>query len=81
MRGTNQFSGKFALLASDDLSSISDVNRSMLAMASEGKSYSEIGEALDFQLGTVKSRLSRIRAKIISARQVKTDDAEQIAQL
>ena len=78
MRG---FHEPFKLLDSDDLSILHPVWREIVLMAANGARYQRIADSLYKPVGTVKSRLSRARAKIIAARQPKIVGEVEIAQL
>lgn len=84
MRGMNGVEN-FQLLETDDLSWLSDAETTLITMATYsleiGHTYKSIAETLGINIGTVKSRLSRLRHKIIAARQAKIEDEVTVAQL
>lgn len=61
---------KFALRETDDLTGVTGSRLTMLEMSEKGESYEAIATALKLPIGTVKSNLSRIRARILARRLV-----------
>ncbi len=61
----------FRLFPQDEpaLDTLDDQTRDLLKFAANGNSYNRCAKAFDMRLGTVRSRLSRARAKVIAARQ------------
>lgn len=78
MRGYHE---PFKWLETDDVSGLTDGEITIVTMAHLGNTYQDIADFYGIKLGTIKSRLSRARAKIIAARQVKIADDVEIAQL
>lgn len=78
MRGHHE---KFELRESDDASALSTQEAALIYMASLGYSYAEMANFYSLKLGTVKSKLSRARAKIRAQRQPMNAAPEENAQV
>jgi RNA polymerase sigma factor (sigma-70 family) len=60
----------------DSLPGMSEIDRDILVLSWQRLSYAEIALALDLPLGTVRSRLSRARARLRIAASPSDDHSE-----